>query len=210
MWRQKAPGKHDGGCESIVFFRTDTPTIRSHTDDTRVHTDRHHASATINVSSSRSPPRHLLPSLPLPYAASLSSWASWIPAYAGDLLLLSLRESFSIRSKDFFFSSRVDRKVNHNDDWIGQNSEFIWEFLCVWKCISQFCSKKNLKLGILDFGFEFEGILVSCRIFFFFFCVRLKIDWKLTRLDEIRAHLFFAGNSFNIHCFIHSSMKHTG
>lgn len=210
MWRQKAPGKHDGGCESIVFFRTDTPTIRSHTDDTRVHTDRHHASATINVSSSRSPPRHLLPSLPLPYAASLSSWASWIPAYAGDLLLLSLRESFSIRSKDFFFSSRVDRKVNHNDDWIGQNSEFIWEFLCVWKCISQFCSKKNLKLGILDFGFEFEGILVSCRIFFFFFCVRLKIDWKLTRLDEIRAHLFFAGNSFNIHCFIHSSMKYTG
>lgn len=184
MWRQKAPDKHDGGCESIVFFRTDTPTIRSHTDDTRVHTDRHHASATINVSSSRSPPRHLLPSLPLPYAASLSSWASWIPAYAGDLLpLLSLRESFSIRSKDFFFSSRVDRKVNHNDDWIGQNSEFIWEFLCVWKCISQFCSKKNLKLGILDFGFEFEGILVSCRIFFFFFLCKIE-NWL--KVNETR------------------------
>lgn len=161
------------------FALTHRQSDPTRTTSSRVHTDRHHASATINVSSSRSPPRHLLPSLPLPYAASLSSWASWIPAYAGDLLLLSLRESFSIRSKDFFFRGSID----HDDDWIGQNSEFIWEFLCVWKCISQFCSKKNLKLGILDFGFEFEGILVSCRIFFFFFLCEIE-NWL--KVNETR------------------------
>lgn len=110
MWRQKAPGKHDGGCESIVFFRTDTPIIRSHTDDTRVHTDRHHASATINVSSSRSPPRHLLLSLSL--ARPLSSWASWIPAYVGDrddppppCRFVGSRKLF------VFFSSRVEKLI---------------------------------------------------------------------------------------------------
>lgn len=131
MWRQKAPGgKHDGGCESIVFFRTDTPIIRSHTDDTRVHTDRH-ASATINVSSSpslpsmphaRSPPRHLLSFSPSPLRAHfLRGHRSWIPRGIEMIPWISLRrieEAFQSVRKIFFPSRRGGEGGDVQDCWL--------------------------------------------------------------------------------------------